>query len=699
MINMFHWFSFKKKDDLIERYSLRQIPLFATLTENELTTISKRAEIKEFRKGDVIYRQGDSVAAFYVIISGRCRVFVGSPSLNERTLAYLHKGDYFGEVSLLTEKTHAANIEAINHSLVLEISKNDFFDLIRAIPSISFQISRRLGLRIKKLYEPSAFKSNTKIISLLQLGSQEQNSLFSLNFAASLRKETLNEVLLIDIGFILKNTSMRIDDSVPIVPCESMGTLSLQTAREFIHTHQGGFDLLSIPSDIIDYFDIKVLNTFLTDLLTAYKYVIINVIPSYNNEVMPFVEQSDIVYVVGDSEARSLQRSRRVIKKVHSHYNLTQAELRLILYEAIDKKRMSITQKEKVTEWKIFSLIPYYRISSPEKKAQCFPVLTDPREPFSCTVRYLARELAGILVGLALGSGAAFGLAHIGVLKALERENIHIDIVSGCSIGAVIGALWASGYSAVELENIAFSFKRKRDLLKLVDIFDLSFPFSGFCKGRTVKHFLHKYLKKTHFKHLRFPLRIVATDLFTSEDVVFKEGNVIDAIRASISIPGVIRPFKHGGKMLIDGGVTNPLPISLLIDEGVRKIIAVNVLPSSTDLLESQECRRLQDELKEARLRKKNVIKKFFIRLRQAHIRFYTGNIVNVLMNTIQYLESTVSSKQYSDADIVIHPSVCGSRWFEFYEPEKFITCGEVSTLEVMSHIKKLTCEEQNHAT
>jgi len=687
---VFNWFAFNKKNDLVERYSLGQIPLFSSLSDADLNNISKKVRLVEFRKSDIFYREGDTVNSFYIIISGRCRVFVHQSNKKDRTLAFLHKGDYFGEVSLLTEKTHAANIEAINDSIVLEIARDDFFDLIHSIPAVSFQISRRLGMRIKKLYESEAFKSDTKIISLMQLSNKTQNALFAINFAASLSHETKTELLFIDMSFFIKNEAMRLDQSILPFKVDSCESFSFEDVKGFIKTHAAGFDVLDLPSDIVGYYDPKVLTAFLTDLLTRYKYVVINVIPSHNSDIVPFLEQSDVVYVIADSDARSLQRCNRVLEKVHHQYNLSTAELHLVLYEPVETKRISIQYKERITGWKVFSLIPYYSKKDRSDANIPITVFDEPDDAFSRTVRFLARELAGILVGIALGSGAAFGLAHIGVLKALEKENISVDIISGCSIGAIIGALWAGGYSADEIEKIALGFKKKRDLLKLIDLFDLCLPFSGFCKGRTVKHFLKKYLYQRQFKHMRLPLRIVATNLLTSEDVIFKEGSVIDAVRASISIPGVVKPMKHNGRLLIDGGVTNPLPISLLLDEGVRKIIAVNVLPSPTDILESHECLRIQQELKNSELQKSHFIKRMFIKLKQKQRNLFIGNIVNVLMNTIQYLEATVSSKQYSDADIVIHPSVCDSHWFQFYQPEKFIKCGEARTMEAMHDIKRL---------
>lgn len=250
--------------------------------------------------------------------------------------------------------------------------------------------------------------------------------------------------------------------------------------------------------------------------------------------------------------------------------------------------------------------------------------------------------------------------------------------------------MWAAGYNASDLEKIALSFRHKRNLYQLVNIFDLSVPYLGFFKGNQVKRFLSKLVGKKEFKDLRLPLRIVATDLITSEDVVFKEGKLIDAIRASISIPGVFRPMRFQERHLIDGGVTNPLPVNLLTEEGAHKIIAVNVLPSTENVVEMQMgYREKQAEYQEA-LKKEFFLKKIFYRITQMIEKRYTGNIFNALMNTVQYLEAAVSSMQQSEADIIIHPFVCDSHWAQFYSPQKFIDCGEEKTKEAIDEIKRI---------
>ena len=168
---------------------------------------------------------------------------------------------------------------------------------------------------------------------------------------------------------------------------------------------------------------------------------------------------------------------------------------------------------------------------------------------------------------LALGGGAARGLAHIWVIQRLEELGRIPREISGTSIGAVIGAFYAAGYTSTEMRQIALDTK----ILKLID-FDLK---HWFFKGNKIVKYLEKYLWEMEFSDLTIPLSIVATDIDTGEKVIFREGKVIDAIRSSISLPGIFRPYKYMGRSLIDGWIMENLPISLLSDK--YPIVAVSV--------------------------------------------------------------------------------------------------------------------------
>ncbi len=168
---------------------------------------------------------------------------------------------------------------------------------------------------------------------------------------------------------------------------------------------------------------------------------------------------------------------------------------------------------------------------------------------------------------LVFWGGAARGMAHIGVIQRLEELEKTPSIITGTSIGAVIGAFYACGYTSSEMKKIATEF----NMLTLID-FDLT---HGIMKGKKILRFLQKYLWETTFAETKIKLIIVATDIDTGEKIVFTEGRIIDAIRASISIPGVFAPYKHNGRKLVDGGLTENLPIEVLSKE--IDVIAISV--------------------------------------------------------------------------------------------------------------------------
>lgn len=178
-------------------------------------------------------------------------------------------------------------------------------------------------------------------------------------------------------------------------------------------------------------------------------------------------------------------------------------------------------------------------------------------------------------MGLALGSGGAKGLSHIAVIEYLENMKIPVDMISGSSIGAVIGAVYLCG-NLTRLKEDMLSFSKK----EFLSIADIAIPKSGLLKGKNFINFLSKYIPAdARIEHLPKPLAIVATDYYTGKPIIFRKGNILEAIRASISIPGVFVPAVYGSTFLLDGGVANPLPIDVVKDMGAGIIIAVNLHP------------------------------------------------------------------------------------------------------------------------
>jgi NTE family protein len=173
-------------------------------------------------------------------------------------------------------------------------------------------------------------------------------------------------------------------------------------------------------------------------------------------------------------------------------------------------------------------------------------------------------------IGLALGSGGARGFAHLGVIKALKDAGIPIHLIAGSSMGALVASFYGAGIDMDRLYKLSTAFKRKYFL-------DFTVPKMGFISGKKVKEFIKVFTHGKNIEELDIPIGIVATDLLTGEKVVFQTGPVADAVRASISIPGIFVPEKYNGRILVDGGVSDRVPVSVAKEMGADIVIAVDV--------------------------------------------------------------------------------------------------------------------------
>jgi NTE family protein len=198
------------------------------------------------------------------------------------------------------------------------------------------------------------------------------------------------------------------------------------------------------------------------------------------------------------------------------------------------------------------------------------------------SVDRLARRIARRTVGIALSSGSAHGLAHIGALSVLEEAGVPVDLIAGTSIGALVGAIYATGKGIPAL--LSFADESALRLSRRGGLWDYAIPFRhGLIWGNRVLKYIRRLVNDATFETLPTPLRVVATELISGREMVLSSGPVAEAVRASISIPGLFVPFFHAGHYYVDGGSTNPVPCSVLADNGANIIIAVNVTAEPDD--------------------------------------------------------------------------------------------------------------------
>lgn len=278
-------------------------------------------------------------------------------------------------------------------------------------------------------------------------------------------------------------------------------------------------------------------------------------------------------------------------------------------------------------------------------------------------LRRLGREICDRQVGLALSSGAARGLSHIGVIQVLEENGIEVDVVAGSSMGAYIAAVWGVGYGGQEMEQFARELEGYRGLWGLLDM--AIYPRRGFLLTKRVRRRLERTIGESHFSDMKRPIRLVATRLDTLERTVFSGGSLVDAVLASIAIPGICVPVTIDGVSYIDGGICDPLPVDVLVDMGIHKIIAVNTI-ATPEILHA--CKLEIEE----RMRNGGLLGKANRLLNP----FAVGNVFDTMMRSIHAAQTRMAEASCRRANVVLRPYCCQGKWHDFGNPSRYIPLG-----------------------
>jgi NTE family protein len=277
----------------------------------------------------------------------------------------------------------------------------------------------------------------------------------------------------------------------------------------------------------------------------------------------------------------------------------------------------------------------------------------DPRE-----IERVARHIARRTVGLALSSGGARGIAHIGVLRVLEQEDIPVDVVAGTSAGALFGAMFALGASVDEIAEFALRFHNDLSITKLLD-FSVP-PQMGLIRGQRFLRYLERLYDGATFADTRVPFYVVAADGVTGEEVVFDSGSIADAVRASTSIVGVLVPHEVGGRYLVDGGAVNPLPVSVLADRGADILVASRAIPSLEDELEYRRSVHSPEGL----------------------------SILGLLSNFQSIMEREIIKNRLGLVDVIVFPKVEAYTAMDYRHASEFIRMGEEAAKQSVGLIK-----------
>ena len=302
-------------------------------------------------------------------------------------------------------------------------------------------------------------------------------------------------------------------------------------------------------------------------------------------------------------------------------------------------------------------------------------------------------------LGLALGSGAARGLAHIGVLKILEEAKIPIDIITGTSMGALIGPMYASGVPVTQMEAVALEI----DWRSMARLLAPTLPISGLTDSRKLVAFMSELLPAREFDDLQQTLAVTATDINTGEAIIIKQGDLLEALRASLAFPGIFSPVRFGNRFLVDGGLCNPIPTEVARNLGAQKVIGVCTIPAvekqtpetylpgkhgnaanTSRWRELFSARTIEQAFRSAMGQETDVSSD------DSAEQLKTPNIFRVCAQSVAIMENLINELhlRQNPQDLIIKPSLDGITLLEFHRAEEVIAAGEDAARAALPEIE-----------
>jgi NTE family protein len=592
---------------------LSRVPLFAMLEDSELAQLLGTATTVDVAAGEYLFRRGDHGDALYIVETGLLDALIDEETASERTLNTVFPGDYFGEMALLTQEPRSASIRALIDSRLIRLSHEQFTRLLGSKPEMALHLSRVLSNYLSRANKNLSRRSS-RMNTIVPTGNPQLTDALAEQLIASLERQFSTPAVLAMLG-----------DEGPA--CPSVTELSsLSHILDSVVPMPAGGNCLRLGEAILQRMDDQAMVAVINSLRVKYGHIVVWARPAEALSRLSFLTRLDQTFL-----------------------------LACFPYDEGELSELSV-ELGKVMKGKLrMAAIAPRGQSLPKYDADGFPpirLIAEPgaRAPYQ-GVESLARALAGLTVGLALGSGTAQGLAHLGVMKALIEADIPIDMIAGTSGGALYGSMLASGLTIDESVKRVIHHTRRN----LIDKLDFAVPTRGIIRGRRIETMVQSVIGDITFPELAIPLYAIAADLDTGEEVIIQEGLVYQGVRASISVPGIFEPYVLEGRILVDGVVVNPLPVSVARAMGANIVIAVQVpAPGKVNMEASARTNRQPS----GRKRKNDY------------------NIIGAIVRSHHYVGDRLADKSASEADIFIKPEVTGFGWREYSAAPAIIEAG-----------------------
>lgn len=614
---------------------------------------SDGAFVEHLRPGQILHRRGQHADFVYLILSGSCESLKERQDGHAELVATLVPGDAIGEFegSFLHAESNTT-IRAASETTVLQIPRNGLRKLLSRWP---VKGDRNVPLEVLHMDESDraiSFRKG-KVVCLTTLSDDIPFEFCAGQIAQTLYHETSKRVL-----------RVRLNGFSEGVPLKKWATRQPREENGVFHVELNTVSVQSSES----------LGNLLDHYTARFDYVLLEVGRHAKLEfLLKCVGNSFSTYAFLKQSAENLFEFNLLFREAKA-LGKKAFTLKPLVYLQGDEKAHGISQ---YMEESLHHRVHFYLHSEDTGNGG-----------LSANLRRIGREIGDTRVGLALSSGGARGLAHIGVFQVLEENGLEVDAVAGSSIGAYIAAVWGRGADGRQMEKFAKEIEGYHRIWRLMDI--AMPPVRGIMStGQRVRNRLEKTLQCTHFSDLVRPIRIVSTRLDVLERVTFSGGNVIDAILASIAIPGICVPIELNGVPYVDGGVSDPLPVDALQQMGIHKIIGVNTIPTPETLravaLSSTARKTLWQQWK--------------ARTNALWNPFAPGNGFDNLMRSLHAAQTRLAEISCEKADVVLRPYSFGAHWHDFGNPSRYISLGREVAQRQLPEIQALFHSSYEHQT
>jgi NTE family protein len=641
-----------RKTELLER-----VPLFSCLTRAELDHVIELLTEVRYRKGDVICREGDPGDRLLVILSGEIEARAGDET--GRVINRMGPGDFMGEIALFMGGNRTATLTVARAASLLVLDRETFERHLLRNPHVVEHFARVLSQRLAVASREDEVERRSLIVGVRADPGLKGKSLVANALAGFLGEYSRHEVLLLQTSSRAGRRKLR-----PVAPLLSTwAEAPTDRIKSELQPGAGGVAVLALEIDSDR--DADVLGQLFSALIARVGDLFSCVIVDFPDGPGPVVACADefcdaVVEIVTRAEPSDVPASAHTrVYPVVNLYNLA-------------------SDAQPVNHCEPFILGADIEIAK-RGPAASFSYLRDQRETItSASLRRLARKLLGATVGVAVGGGAAFGIAHVGVLRVFEENDIPVDILTGVSMGSIVALGYAAGIRASQMLDIARDIGNVRTTLSALD-FTLTKP--GLLAGNRIVSIFGPLLGDVRsFEELVLPCQVVAMDVRSGEQVNIDRGPLDKAFRASSSVPMLWSPVPRGDRVLVDGAMVTPVPAELVTQMGADVSIAINVVPPLREGVET-------------------VLSKAYRRLNALNPLTYFGdgqelpNTFDAIMNSIQMLQYELGNFKSISADVRINPDLSEFTWIEFYRAMEIIERGAEAAERALPEIRRVLDE------